>query len=97
MDSFPEEAIWEWIRTMDAIHHRRKFFLTTSGWMGLCPDWIKDDVVCLLLGGHVPFVRCPDGEKYQFIGESYVHGAMDGEAMTGTLDEGFEFTDFVLQ
>jgi Heterokaryon incompatibility protein (HET) len=98
MDLFPEEAIWEWIRTMDTIHHCRKFFLTTSGWMGLCPDWTKEgDMVCLLLGGHVPFVLRPDGERYRFIGESYIHGAMDGEAMAGTLDEGFEFTDFVLQ
>ena len=41
----------------------------------------EGDLICLLAGGEVPFILRSKGESlYQFIGESYVHGIMDGSA-----------------
>jgi hypothetical protein len=47
----------------------------------------KGDVVAIVHGGKVPFVLRPVGEdasqiQYQFVGGAYVHGCMDGEAMS---------------
>jgi hypothetical protein len=40
------------------------------------------DTICILLGGCVPFVLRDTGDGYfKFIGECYIHGIMDGEAM----------------
>lgn len=42
----------------------------------------EKDSICIFLGGRVPFVIRPKADgQYQFIGECYVHGLMDGEAM----------------
>jgi hypothetical protein len=67
----------------------RVFFITESGRFGLGPVGTRPgDEVFTLLGGHVPFVlrrvggdfeRGGEHEKYQLLGESYVHGVMDGE------------------
>ena len=40
------------------------------------------DLVCVLFGCSVPVVlRKRIGEEYQFVGECYIHGLMDGEAI----------------
>ncbi|KAH7127868.1 heterokaryon incompatibility protein-domain-containing protein [Dactylonectria estremocensis] len=40
------------------------------------------DCICVLAGGEVPFVIRPTGRgTYTLIGECYVHGIMDGEAL----------------
>jgi len=40
------------------------------------------DKMCILLGGCVPFVLRDTGDGcFRFIGECYIHGIMDGEAM----------------
>jgi hypothetical protein len=64
------------------VHHTTKFFVTESGYMGrACMNVKEDDVIILLLGGEAPFVLRQDGDNYRFIGEAYVHGIMDGEAL----------------
>ncbi|GKT41673.1 heterokaryon incompatibility protein 6, OR allele [Colletotrichum spaethianum] len=47
------------------------------------------DVVCVLLGSEVPFVIRPTRQgMYELIGEAYVSGIMDGEALSaGMYDE----------
>jgi hypothetical protein len=63
-----------------------------------------DDVICILDGCSVPVVLRPcsrdmgtrtdeRGSFYQFVGECYVHGMMDGEAKepgSGYVEEEFE-------
>ncbi|KAF8861653.1 hypothetical protein BDZ45DRAFT_250827 [Acephala macrosclerotiorum] len=55
--------------------------------LGLTPKETKvDDIICILLGCTVPVIlRAVKGgrvaELYQLIGEAYVHGIMDGEAV----------------
>ncbi|KAI1742790.1 heterokaryon incompatibility protein-domain-containing protein [Xylaria scruposa] len=50
---------------------------------GLAPQGSKvSDIVCILLGCSVPVVLSKDrGQLYKVVGEAYVHGMMDGEAM----------------
>ncbi|PMD29684.1 hypothetical protein L207DRAFT_444914, partial [Hyaloscypha variabilis F] len=53
------------------------------------------EIVCIFLGGNVPFVlRARNDSKYQLIGECYVHGVMDGEALKGIDNNDLE--DFVI-
>ena len=68
----------------------RKFVATKCGYMGFCPiQCKKGDVITVLAGGTVPFVFRPDESsrksglegRYTMIGDSYVHGIMDGEAV----------------
>jgi hypothetical protein len=61
----------------------RRFILTENGYMGLAPmSTKKGDCVCIFLGGRTPFVIRPTTRKRcRLIGESYIHGIMDGEAM----------------
>lgn len=60
----------------------RSFFTTKRGLMGLGPNaLLADDVVCVFLGGIVPFVLRPGQGRYQLVGDAYVHGLMDGEAL----------------
>lgn len=63
----------------------------------------KGDLVCILLGCSVPILlrKCahigvhPDGKScYKFIGESYVHGMMDGEAFEIKKQENTEYETF---
>ena len=73
----------------------RRLFISTKGYVGLAPlNAEVSDLICILYGGQTPFIlrnysnTCPkiqhifgeEGNAYLFIGESYVHGIMDGEA-----------------
>jgi hypothetical protein len=58
----------------------RRMVLTEKGYLGLVPpETEKEDLVCILLGGDMPFILRAEGSYYKFVGESYVHGIMDGE------------------
>ncbi|KAF4456837.1 heterokaryon incompatibility (het-6OR allele) [Fusarium albosuccineum] len=76
--------------TSEMYSRRRKGFTTTAGRLGVgSADAQVGDVVCVFLGGKMPFIlrRADTGGKgvfYRFVGEAYVHGIMDGQA----LDEG---------
>lgn len=77
------------IRRFSALVHRasgwRSFFVTKNGLMGIGPATAAvGDLVCVVEGATVPLIlRKWDGEgqdiRYKFVGESYVHGLMDGE------------------
>lgn len=50
--------------------------------MGIGPPGIKlEDIVVILYGGYTPFVLRTNGDKCRFVGECYVHGVMQGEAV----------------
>jgi hypothetical protein len=97
-DLFSSEVCREWIKNVKIGLRGRKLFLTKAGYFGLGPAGMeKGDVVCILLGGHVPFVLRRDGDEYRLIGECYLHTMMDGEAIKRTEVEGFEYTDFTIK
>ena len=67
----------------------RRFYRSVTGRFGLAPDQTQQgDEICVLYGGPVPFVLRPDGTgRHEIIGDCYLHGIMDGEAMTTSLVE----------
>ena len=73
--------------------HGRKLFRTKSGHFGLGPGCAQaGDKVGVLLGADVPFVlrtaQAPDDSTkiYHVVGECYLHGFMDGEALASTKE-----------
>ncbi|KIW00860.1 uncharacterized protein PV09_07617 [Verruconis gallopava] len=71
----------------------RKFFVTDGGLLGVGPAATQQgDIVAVVAPHECPIVLRPKGEAcYQWLGESYVHGIMDGEvgecADESTLEE----------
>ena len=63
----------------------RRFYSTSKNYIGTGPEAAQTgDQIWILYGGKVPFLLRPvAGEinRYQLLGESYVHGVMFGEAM----------------
>jgi len=55
---------------------------TSKGHIGLAGEACRaGDVVSILFGAGVPFILRRAGQEFVLIGEAYVHGIMDGEAM----------------
>lgn len=70
----------------EALIEGRSFFVSTNGFMGLVPQHaISEDEICLFYGCDAPVVlrrqRNKDGNVYRFIGECFVFGLMNGEAL----------------
>jgi hypothetical protein len=60
----------------------RRGMITDTGCFGLIPmDADVGDVVAVLTGGRVPIILRPEGGYYTVVGDAYVHGIMDGQAM----------------
>jgi hypothetical protein len=69
--------------SLSAYANGRKFCVTNKGHMGRVPYGSSiGDKVCIFFGGCVPFVlrECGDG-TFRLVGECYIYGIMDGEAM----------------
>lgn len=83
------------IDDMGSTTFRRRLFRTERGFMGLGPVAARiGDKVCVLLGGQVLYVlRDRDEGCYEFVGECYVHGMMDGQALE---DEEFQIRLIIL-
>ncbi|RYP19694.1 hypothetical protein DL765_003209 [Monosporascus sp. GIB2] len=86
--------IWNSTRIMAGVG--RAFAITRNGYMAVVPRGsIPGDAVCLLYGLRTPYVvrlhsvdekggdpmPGPETEGARLVGEAYVHGVMDGEAM----------------
>ena len=63
--------------------NKKAFIVTERGFLGMAPKMAREgDAVCILQGGHVPFVARPKGEGYwEFVGKCYVHGIMNGKVV----------------
>lgn len=70
----------------------RLLFITEAGYLGLGPEEAQPaDLLVVLPGADVPFVlRSADGDEHSVIGECYLHGFMDGEAVEGKESEAFQ-------
>ncbi|KAL0933388.1 ankyrin and het domain-containing protein [Colletotrichum truncatum] len=62
----------------------RRFSYTTQGRLCMVPrEARKGDHICILLGSEVPLVVRPTRDRmYELIGDAYVSGVMDGEAVS---------------
>ncbi|KAF2012899.1 hypothetical protein BU24DRAFT_484765 [Aaosphaeria arxii CBS 175.79] len=60
----------------------RRFCSTSNGLIGWMPREVQvGDVICVLYGGRVPVVLRPRDIGYEFVGDAYVFGMMNGEAL----------------
>jgi hypothetical protein len=78
------EAVDRFQMQLDVSLAGRRIFITTDGHVGFAPHYVKEgDIICVLYGGDTPYVLrpLPNGDDYFFLGECYVYGMMDGEAM----------------
>lgn len=80
------------VREKQLSAYSRRGFSTDKGRIGLGNRDIRvGDSICVLGGGSMPFIlRQVEGHgggvAYQYIGQAYVHGIMDGEAMNEGRD-----------
>lgn len=60
----------------------RRFASTSHGRLANIPIGAQaGDIVCIILGGSVPYVLRPQKDGYySLVGECYLHGLMHGEA-----------------
>jgi hypothetical protein len=69
----------------------RQFAITQSGYIALVPDFAKiNDTICVFLGASVPYVireSSEEGKSWQLVGETYVHGVMDGVSVLGRIND----------
>jgi hypothetical protein len=80
----------------DRTSHKRRFMTTAKGYMGWAPDNVygdsdeqarEGDLIAILFGCSTPIMIRPCGWYFQVLGEAYVQGMMEGEAMQ-LLEEG---------
>lgn len=65
----------------------RRFFTTEAGRIGVGPEFMKEgDLIVILFGGQVPYIVREVEGKHRLIGECYIDGIMQGEAVTGADD-----------
>lgn len=58
----------------------RRIIRTSAGYIGLAPAATRcGDAVALFKGARVPFLIREKGDRWEIIGEGYIHGIMEGE------------------
>jgi len=81
----------------------RRLMTTVEGYLGWTPDNIygsdedqtrKDDLICIIFGCSTPIVIRPYGKLFKVVGEAYVQGLMDGEALKLLHNRGYQVRDF---
>jgi Heterokaryon incompatibility protein (HET) len=85
----PAAKLLDWAWTFCA---GRSFFTTKEGYIGLAPKAAKPkDEVCVLLGCPSLIVLRPgSGMHYQVVGECYVPGLANGEAILGPISDEYK-------
>jgi hypothetical protein len=76
----------------------RRMFTTKSGYLGMAgPRVAVGDLVAIIQGSKVPVVlrHKGEGEKWEFVGDAYVHGVMKGEAVAGRGTE--DWVEFLVE
>jgi hypothetical protein len=81
----------EFIRRVQRVIWNKKLIRTSRGYLGLAPASAKaGDLVCILYGCSVPLILsqlAPEVPRsYLLRGDCYVHGMMDGEALSVQKD-----------
>lgn len=70
-----------WYEAVLLALHSRRPFITSTGYVGLCPSHVAvGDVVCIFYGAKAPYVIRPGKyETFTLVGEAFVQGIMYGE------------------
>jgi hypothetical protein len=62
--------------------HNRSLVVTSNGCIGISPlDTQAEDNVAIVFGGGVPYIIRKYDDAFLFVGDSYIHGLMNGEAV----------------
>jgi len=81
-----DAGLSDYCQQIQVIARDRRPLLASGGFLGIGPHETEPgDLIFILLGAGVPYImrrRSQEG-KLRLIGEAYVHGIMDGEAMKG--------------
>jgi hypothetical protein len=82
--------------SINRITFGRRMFWTNRGYLGIGPAGMTEgDMICVFYGGQVLYVLRDAGiGVYECIGECYVHGLMDGEALAA--EEKLEECTFII-
>ena len=71
-----------WADGANSVTDCRRVFRTANGYYGLGPPLIENgDLVCVLFGGKTPFCLRPIDGHHELVGECYVFGLMNYEAL----------------
>jgi hypothetical protein len=75
--------VMPYINAVMRLSTARKVCVTSNGYLGRAAHGsVIGDKICIFFGASVPFVlRERDDGGFMFVGEAYVHGLMDGEAL----------------
>jgi hypothetical protein len=108
-ENINSQVVKDFLDRVQAVTWGRRLFKTsTKGWLGMGPNKpypIKTgDAICILFGCSVPVIlreqeTMSDGSKhYKLIGESYVHGMMNGHALNERNDRSRKISneDFII-
>lgn len=82
-DSEDDNVLPQLISSLKLGMKSRRLAILKSGEIAAVPNQSEvGDLIHILIGCSVPVVlRHKDGHSYEFVGECYVHGVMDGEAI----------------
>jgi hypothetical protein len=66
------------------VTQHRRLVKTSTAYLGIAShDTLPGDIVCILFGGSTLMILRPVNDHFLLVGECYVHGIMDGEALEG--------------
>jgi hypothetical protein len=81
------ETSFPWYTERLRLLHSRLPFISKTGLIGIAPKCARPgDIICIFLGGNVPYVIRPveyKPETYLLVGEVYIYSIMNGEFMQG--------------
>jgi hypothetical protein len=87
------------VNLVSSVVAKRRFFVTSTGMLGLGPKRSREgDVVAILFGGTRPYLLRPvrNGTHWRLVGECYVHDIMNGQAAEMWLNSDEPLEDFHL-
>lgn len=84
-------------RVRSVIWNRKFLVCSNNGRIGLAPTAAQEgDSIAILHGCSVPVVLRQKANAWELVGECYVHGMMDGDAIDAAKASGHKETDFVI-
>jgi hypothetical protein len=87
----PGDPSGNWMHDLVLPAAERLFCMTDKGYCGIVPPrTCVGDTIAIVRGGRVPLVfrDCGRQDEVKLLGEAYVHGLMNGEAMDGQAFRG---------
>jgi len=94
---FAEEGVFDFLERVRQCVCNRRSTIASTGRTGLVPERAQEeDLISIILDCSVPVILYAVGNYYTLIGEAYIHGIMEGEAME-KLDKGnFKLQHFIM-